>query len=199
MARPDFRAAAARRLAEEHELSPAIVSLLSPDSKRQATIRTIGLDQIEPNPEQPRLCLRPDVARRAGGVRAGARCAAADPRAPPRRTALPADRRRAPLARVTRSRPPDDPGPGRGDRRRHGARDRDHREPAARGPLAARRSSDVRPDDPGPRLQHPEARREARARTRDTSRTDCASPTRRRRSANWCPCAKTPSRTRTSC
>ncbi|MBM4407225.1 MAG: ParB/RepB/Spo0J family partition protein [Chloroflexi bacterium] len=55
MARPDFRAAAARRLAEEHELSPAIVSLLSPDVRRHATIRTIPLDQIEPNPEQPRL------------------------------------------------------------------------------------------------------------------------------------------------
>ena len=56
MARPDFRAAAARRLAEEHELSPAIVSLLSPDAKRRAAIiRTVPLDQIEPNPNQPRL------------------------------------------------------------------------------------------------------------------------------------------------
>ena len=32
MARPDFRAAAARRLSEERELSPAIVSLLSPET-----------------------------------------------------------------------------------------------------------------------------------------------------------------------
>jgi ParB family chromosome partitioning protein len=55
LARPDFRAAAARRLAEEHELSPAIVSLLSPDPKRQAQVRTVPLDHIEPNPEQPRL------------------------------------------------------------------------------------------------------------------------------------------------
>ena len=56
MARPDFRAAAARRLSEEHELSPAIVSLLSPDSnKRAAIIRTVPLDHISPNPEQPRL------------------------------------------------------------------------------------------------------------------------------------------------
>ena len=55
MARPDFRAAAARRLAEDQELSPAIVSLLTPDSKRHATIRALPLDQIEPNPEQPRL------------------------------------------------------------------------------------------------------------------------------------------------
>jgi len=56
LARPDFRAAAARRLAEDDALSPAIVSLLSPDSKKRAAIiRTVGLDQIEPNPNQPRL------------------------------------------------------------------------------------------------------------------------------------------------
>jgi ParB family chromosome partitioning protein len=56
LARPDFRAAAARRLSEEHELSPAIVSLLSPDAnKRAAIIRTVPLDHITPNPEQPRL------------------------------------------------------------------------------------------------------------------------------------------------
>jgi ParB family chromosome partitioning protein len=56
LARPDFRAAAARRLAEEHELSPAIVSLLSSDTKKRAAIiRTIPLDHIEPNPDQPRL------------------------------------------------------------------------------------------------------------------------------------------------
>ena len=55
MARPDFRATAARRLSEERELSPAIVSLLSPDSDRATTIRNIPLEQIEPNPQQPRL------------------------------------------------------------------------------------------------------------------------------------------------
>jgi ParB/RepB/Spo0J family partition protein len=55
LARPDFRATAARRLAEDRDLSPAIVSLLSPDSARRSTIRQIPLDHIEANPEQPRL------------------------------------------------------------------------------------------------------------------------------------------------
>ncbi len=55
MARPDFRAVAARRLSEERELSPAIVSLLSPEVGRHMAIRQIALDQIEPNPDQPRL------------------------------------------------------------------------------------------------------------------------------------------------
>ena len=56
MARTDFRAAAARRLSEERELSPAIVSLLSPDQPtRSVGVRIIAVDRIEPNPEQPRL------------------------------------------------------------------------------------------------------------------------------------------------
>jgi ParB/RepB/Spo0J family partition protein len=56
LARPDFRAAAARRLSEERELSPAIVSLLSPDSPtRSVGVRIVPVDHIEPNPEQPRL------------------------------------------------------------------------------------------------------------------------------------------------
>jgi ParB/RepB/Spo0J family partition protein len=55
LARPDFRAVASARLAEERELSPAIVSLLSPDAGRRTSIRQIPLEQIEPNPEQPRL------------------------------------------------------------------------------------------------------------------------------------------------
>ena len=56
MARPDFRAAAARRLSEERELSPAIVSLLSSDAPtKQGTVRNIPLDRIESNPEQPRV------------------------------------------------------------------------------------------------------------------------------------------------
>ncbi len=56
MARPDFRAAAARRLSEEREISPAIISLLSPDRVGRATgVRIIPVDRIEPNPEQPRL------------------------------------------------------------------------------------------------------------------------------------------------
>jgi ParB family chromosome partitioning protein len=56
LARPDFRAAAARRLSEERELSPAIVSLLSPDAAgRQGTVQNIPLDRIESNPDQPRV------------------------------------------------------------------------------------------------------------------------------------------------
>ena len=56
MARTDFRAAAARRLSEESELSPAIVSLLSPGgSTRSVGVRIIHVERIEPNPEQPRL------------------------------------------------------------------------------------------------------------------------------------------------
>jgi ParB family transcriptional regulator, chromosome partitioning protein len=56
LARTDFRAAAARRLSEDTELSPAIVSLLSPDSPtRSVGVRIVPVDHIEPNPEQPRL------------------------------------------------------------------------------------------------------------------------------------------------
>ncbi|MEK6720854.1 MAG: ParB/RepB/Spo0J family partition protein [Chloroflexota bacterium] len=58
MARPDFRAAAARRLSEEREISPAIISLLSPERSGRATgVRIIPVDRIEPNPEQPRLAI----------------------------------------------------------------------------------------------------------------------------------------------
>ncbi len=56
MARPDFRAVAARRLSEERELSPAIVSLLSPERAGKGLgVRHLPVDRIEPNPEQPRL------------------------------------------------------------------------------------------------------------------------------------------------
>ena len=56
MARPDFRAAAARRLSEDRDLSPAIVSLLSNDAPQKAGgIRHIPLGRVEPNPEQPRV------------------------------------------------------------------------------------------------------------------------------------------------
>jgi ParB/RepB/Spo0J family partition protein len=56
LARPDFRAAAARRLSEERELPPAIISLLSADdAHRSVGVRVIPVDRIEPNPEQPRL------------------------------------------------------------------------------------------------------------------------------------------------
>ena len=56
MARPDFRGTAARRLAEERDLSPAILSLISPEgTERPAGIRNIPLERISPNPEQPRM------------------------------------------------------------------------------------------------------------------------------------------------
>ncbi len=59
MARTDFRAAAARRLSEERELSPAIVSLLSNDRQGRARggVRNISVERIVPNPEQPRLSM----------------------------------------------------------------------------------------------------------------------------------------------
>ena len=61
MAKLDFRAAAARRLSEERELSPAIVSLLSSDNAgRTVGVRTIGVERIEPNPEQPRIAFEED-------------------------------------------------------------------------------------------------------------------------------------------
>ena len=62
MARPDFRAAAARRLSEERELSPVIVSLLSPDSPtRSVGVRIVPVDHIEQNPQQPRLAMNQEA------------------------------------------------------------------------------------------------------------------------------------------
>jgi ParB family chromosome partitioning protein len=56
LARTDFRAAAARRLSEDSELSPAIVSLVSPGgTTRSVGVRIVHVDRIEPNPVQPRL------------------------------------------------------------------------------------------------------------------------------------------------
>ena len=56
MARPDFRGTAARRLSEERELSPAIISLLSPEGSARATsIRQVPVGRIDANPDQPRL------------------------------------------------------------------------------------------------------------------------------------------------
>jgi len=60
--RTDFRAAAARRLSEDTELSPAIVSLLTPDSPtRSVGVRIVQVDHIEPNPEQPRMVFEPQA------------------------------------------------------------------------------------------------------------------------------------------
>jgi ParB/RepB/Spo0J family partition protein len=56
LARTDFRGVAARRLSEERELSPAIVSLLSSDhGSHSGGVRVIPIDRISPNPDQPRL------------------------------------------------------------------------------------------------------------------------------------------------
>jgi ParB family chromosome partitioning protein len=56
LARPDFRAAAARRLSEDRELSPAIISLLSSDNAgRSVGVRMVPVERIEPNPQQPRM------------------------------------------------------------------------------------------------------------------------------------------------
>ena len=56
MARPDFRATAARRLSEERELPPAIVSLLSSETTHRSTgVKVIPVDRIDSNPQQPRL------------------------------------------------------------------------------------------------------------------------------------------------
>ena len=58
MARTDFRAAAARRLSEERELSPAIVSLLSSERTHRSTgVKVVPVDRIEPNPQNPRLAI----------------------------------------------------------------------------------------------------------------------------------------------
>ena len=62
MARPDFRATAARRLSEERELSPAIVSLLSNDAPtRSVGVRIIPVDRIDSNPQQPRLAFNQET------------------------------------------------------------------------------------------------------------------------------------------
>jgi ParB family transcriptional regulator, chromosome partitioning protein len=62
LARTDFRAAAARRLSEERELSPAIVSLLSSDQPtRSVGVRIIPVERIEPNPQQPRLAFNEET------------------------------------------------------------------------------------------------------------------------------------------
>jgi len=62
LARTDFRAAAARRLSEERDLSPAIVSLLSPEqSHLNRGVRVLPVDRIEPNPQNPRLAFNEET------------------------------------------------------------------------------------------------------------------------------------------
>jgi ParB family chromosome partitioning protein len=71
LARPDFRGTAARRLAEERELSPAILSLISPnESDRPAGVRNVPIDRITPNPSQPRMTFDEDaLAELAASIR----------------------------------------------------------------------------------------------------------------------------------
>jgi len=64
LARPDFRAAAARRLSEDRELSPSIISLLSSDNVgRSVGVRVIPVDNIESNPNQPRTIFDAEALR----------------------------------------------------------------------------------------------------------------------------------------
>ena len=64
MARPDFRATAARRLAEERELPATIISLLAPEhGGHPLGVRNIPIDRIEPNPAQPRMIIDPAALR----------------------------------------------------------------------------------------------------------------------------------------
>jgi ParB family chromosome partitioning protein len=64
LARPDFRATAARRLAEERELPATIISLLAPDhGGHPLGVRNIPIDRIEPNPAQPRMIIDPAALR----------------------------------------------------------------------------------------------------------------------------------------
>jgi ParB family transcriptional regulator, chromosome partitioning protein len=56
LARTDFRATAARRLSEERELGPAVISLLSPEgSARILGVRHVPVSRIDANPDQPRI------------------------------------------------------------------------------------------------------------------------------------------------
>ena len=83
MARPDFRSTAARRLAEERELSPAVLSLLSPEGTDSPPgIRNIPLDRITPNPEQPRMNFDEDALAELAASITRARRPPADPGSP---------------------------------------------------------------------------------------------------------------------
>jgi ParB family chromosome partitioning protein len=59
--RPDFRTTAARRLAEEAELSPSIINFLSDTPSRAIGVRNVPVERIEANPEQPRLAIDQDA------------------------------------------------------------------------------------------------------------------------------------------
>jgi ParB family chromosome partitioning protein len=71
LARPDFRGTAARRLSEERELSPTIISFLAPEgTARTSGSRLVPIDRIEANPDQPRLFIdEATLAELAASVR----------------------------------------------------------------------------------------------------------------------------------
>ena len=62
MAKPDFRAAASQRLAQEEKLSDSVLSLLKPEGEQhERAVRQIAVDRIKPNPKQPRIAANPDA------------------------------------------------------------------------------------------------------------------------------------------
>jgi ParB family transcriptional regulator, chromosome partitioning protein len=62
LARPDFRATVGRRLSEERELGPEILSLLQAEtSTRTIGVRLVPVDRIDPNPDQPRTYFAQDA------------------------------------------------------------------------------------------------------------------------------------------
>ena len=62
MAKPDFRAAASQRLAQEEKLSDSVLSLLKPEGdQHDRAVRQIAVDRIKPNPKQPRIAADPSA------------------------------------------------------------------------------------------------------------------------------------------
>lgn len=62
MAKPDFRAAASQRLAQDEKLSDSVLSLLKPEGEQhERAVRQIAVDRISPNPKQPRIAANPDA------------------------------------------------------------------------------------------------------------------------------------------
>jgi ParB family chromosome partitioning protein len=60
VAKPDFRAAASQRLAQEEKLSDSVLSLLKPEGEQHdRAVRQIAVDRITPNPKQPRIAADP--------------------------------------------------------------------------------------------------------------------------------------------
>jgi len=61
VAKPDFRAAASQRLAQEEKLSDSVLSLLKPEGEQHdRAVRQIAIDRIRPNPKQPRIAADPE-------------------------------------------------------------------------------------------------------------------------------------------